>query len=50
LNSIEQNEKVIKLGNVYIVPKVIKLRNVYIVPKDVLRTFIINGKEQIQRI
>jgi len=38
LNSIEQNEKVIKLGNVYIVPK------------DVLRTFIINSKEQIQRI
>lgn len=50
LNSIEQNEKVIKLGNVYIVPKVIKLRNVYIVPKDVLRTFIINSTEQIQRI
>jgi len=38
LNSIEQNEKVIKLGNVYIVPK------------DVLRMFIINSKEQIQKI
>jgi len=38
LNNIEEHEQVTKVGNVYIVPK------------DVLRMFIINSKEQIQKI
>jgi len=38
LNNIEEHEQVTKVGNVYIVPN------------DVLRMFIINSKEQIQKI